>query len=156
MLTFILTKNRVLKVAAQTFLILILLVISVWLIVTVFINFFLDINKLLGQNPFLKLECKSYKISYAKVFPEIILENCNTNFIVAQKASIGFYNLSLLKFFPQINYIHFYDARFKEQKIAITNTQTHNNFVENLINLANHPLTLEFTNLTIDDLSEKI
>ncbi|AVP87628.1 hypothetical protein phytr_6870 [Candidatus Phycorickettsia trachydisci] len=140
-------QHRALKIIVVIFLIKMALLTIAIMAIGVFFNYFLDVTKVINQNSLVPITYSKYSVSYARVIPRIILENCSTDFFSADKARISLSELSLLTFNPKIKSIKFTNAQIASNKFSLTDVVNHNKLLEQLIDLGDRRIDLSFYNL---------
>jgi len=142
-------QHRALKIIIIIFLIKMALLALTIVSIGVFFNYFLDIDKIINQNSLIPITYTKHSVSYARVIPRIILENCSNDFFSADKARISLSELSLLTFNPQIKSIKFINAQIPINNFTLSDVADHNKLIQQLIYLSDKRLSLSFYNLNI-------
>lgn len=140
-------QHRILKIIIAFFLLKIALLAIVIIGISIFFNYFLDLDKIIKQNTLIPITYTKHSISYTRIIPRIILQNCSTDFFSADQARISLSELSLIQWKPRIKYIKFINAQILENKFDLSDIVSHDKLVRQLIDSEDKRLDLTFYNL---------
>lgn len=140
-------QHRVLKIIIAFFLIKIALLAIAVIGVGIFFNYFLDVDKIINQNSLIPITYAKHSVSYTRIIPRIMLENCSGGFFSADQVRISLSELSLIQLRPQIKSMKFTNAQIMDNKFDLSYVASHNKLIGQLIDLEDKRLNLTFYNL---------